>query len=65
MESFPFVKSRGALTIDHGLGVEGGGRLVEEQDLGIAHEDARQRNLHSLAAGELVVPLELHAMEVA
>ena len=38
--------------VDH-LGVEGGGRLVEEHDLGVHRERARDRDALLLAAGEL------------
>ena len=42
-----------------GLGVERGGRLVEDEDVGLlAHEGARERDLLPLAAGELDAVLE-------
>ena len=35
------------------LGVEVGQRLVEQEDLGVAHDGAAQRHALALAAGEL------------
>ena len=41
-----------------GLGVEGAGRLVEDEDLRVAHEGARQGDLLPLADAQLLAVLE-------
>src|SRR5262252_5716868 len=56
----PAAHQLGDAAFDHalGLGIDAGGRLVEDQDLGVAGQGAREREQLALAGREVRPPLE-------